>query len=48
MDTSLSDLGISLTGAVLVDIQYTTKSFLQKFLEEIGPIFLFFWFYSLF
>lgn len=42
MDTSLPDLWISLTWSVLVDIQYTTKSYLQKFMEEIGPIFLFF------
>lgn len=48
MDTSLWDLWISLTGKVLVDIQYSTKSFLQKFIEEIGPIFLFFLIFILF
>ncbi len=48
IDTSLSDLWISLTWTVLIDVQYTTKSFLQKMLEEIGPIFLFFIVFLLF
>ncbi len=41
-DTSLTDLWISLTWDVLVEVQYTTKSFLQKFFEEVWPILLFF------
>ncbi len=48
MDTSLSDLGISLTWSVLVDVKYTTKSFLQKFFEEIWPILIFFIVFILF
>lgn len=48
VDTSLSDLGISLTWSVLIDVQYTTKSFLQKFFEEIWPLLLFFVIFILF
>ncbi len=48
MDTSLSDLGVSLTWAIMIDVKYTTKTFLQKFFEELGPIFLFFIIFILF
>ncbi|MEI6426732.1 MAG: ATP-dependent zinc metalloprotease FtsH [Candidatus Absconditabacteria bacterium] len=41
VDTSLSELGISLTGSTILTIDYTTQSFFQKLLEDVGPLLLF-------
>ena len=41
IDTSISELGLSLTGSTLLTIDYTTTSFLQKLLEDVWPLLLF-------
>lgn len=41
IDTSLSELGISLTWTTIVNVDYTTKSFFEKILEDVGPLLLF-------
>lgn len=48
LDTSLNELGLSLTGKVVLGITYTTKSFFEKLVEEVGPILLFFVIFLLF
>jgi len=42
IDTSLSELGLSLSGSTIVNVDYTTKSFLQKLFEDVWPLLLFF------
>ncbi len=41
VDTSLSELGISLTWSTILTIDYTTQSFFQKLLEDVWPLLLF-------
>ena len=48
-DTSLSELGLSLTGKTVITVAYTTQSFLEKFIWDVWPLLLFlviflFWF----
>jgi hypothetical protein len=38
----MQDLGISLTGAIPVDIVFNTQGWLSKLIENVGPILLFF------
>jgi ATP-dependent Zn protease len=42
INTSMGDLGISLTGAIPVDIVFNTQGWLSKLVENVGPILLFF------
>ncbi len=48
LDTSLNELGIDLTGKVLLDIEYQERWILQTLFEEVGPILLFFVVFLLF
>lgn len=40
LGSSLTDIGISLTGAVLVDVKFNEKGFMQRMLEEVWPLLL--------
>lgn len=42
VSSSLQDLGISLTGEVLVDAEYEVQTVLQKLFETVGPVLLLF------
>jgi len=42
VSSSLQDLGISLTGEVLVDAEYEVQTILQKLFETVGPVLLLF------
>jgi len=41
LDTSLSELGVNLTWSTIINVAYTTQSFFEKLLEDVGPLLLF-------
>ena len=42
LGTSLNDLGISMTGAVIVDVKFNEKSWRSQLLQDVWPLLLFF------